>query len=158
MMESSMSDDKMKAWFLSGTPEQIGRAARLFDTGQAIPFQAEGPASGHSEEGEAAFILRVLKRAPLSEFQKDVLVALYNAESEGLTREEIADKVGITVGQLNGVLGAFGRRVNATPGFNQDAFDAPLWALLDWKDTGNKRYIYFLRPTVRTVVKNMEIV
>ena len=157
-MESIMSDDKMKAVFLIGTPEQVGRAARLFETGQAVPFQTEGPATGDSEEGEAAFILRVLERAPLSVFQKGVLVALYKAESEGLMPEEIANDVGINVGQLNGVLGAFGRRVKATRGFNQDAFDYPLRALLDWKHIDNNRYRYFLRPVLRTLVEKLELV
>ncbi len=69
------------------------------------------------------FARRVLTRLPLSQAQKAVLKTLYDAGAEEyVTTTELVRVLGFESGhQLAGVMGAFGRRIANTKGFDENA-------------------------------------
>jgi hypothetical protein len=65
----------------------------------------------------AKLIQKVIERAPeLPAAQKDLYRVLFLADDKGLAYRTLAARMGRTDKQLNGVLGALGRRINNTPG------------------------------------------
>lgn len=61
--------------------------------------------------------LRVLTRRVVPPGQRSLYQALVESGPQGLTGTELAEKMGREPSELNGVMGALGRRVNNTPGF-----------------------------------------
>lgn len=68
---------------------------------------------GHSQ---VEIMRRMLRLKPIPPGQRALYRALHEARDAGLAADELAQAMGQTPAQLNGVLGALGRRVNSTPG------------------------------------------
>jgi hypothetical protein len=104
-----------------GTPEEFAAVADLFAEGADVH---EGTAAVYPSEGtsqprrDLETIRRVLGRIAIPEGQKALYHVLYDAGDRVLSAGELANAMRITVQELNGVLGALGRRVNGTAGID----------------------------------------
>ncbi|MBK8129254.1 MAG: hypothetical protein IPK53_10170 [bacterium] len=79
--------------------------------------------------------------------------ALYDAGTEGLTTESLIAIMGRRDNaDLAGVLGALGRRINATPGYGQIAKPG-IGMLITWERAENSQWRYFLRPQFRAILQ-----
>jgi hypothetical protein len=89
---------------------------------------------------------RVISRRPLSKEQKIVLVGLYKAHPDKLSTSALQEATGYSARQLAGLMGAFGRRLTHTPGYEDgdNMFD---WV---WADDG---WHYGLPSSVRTAME-----
>ncbi len=79
------------------------------------PAISEEPLTEHDVYDD---VRRVLRRLPIPDNHRRLFQVLAAAGESGMKRSELRDALDITDGELNGVLGALGRRVNGTPGLN----------------------------------------
>ena len=78
--------------------------------------------SGGKRFATVDFARKALTRLPLSPAQRAVLKALYDAGAEYVTTTEVVRAVGYQSGhQLAGLMGALGRRLANTKGFDENA-------------------------------------
>ena len=99
------------------------------------------------------FARRALKRLKLSKPMKKVLTALYEAETERLPLATLQDVAGYSPAQFAGLMGAFGRRLANTEGFDSEAefFE------YDW-DEDEETWTYRLPETVREALALEQLV
>jgi hypothetical protein len=103
------------------------------------------------------FLRRMLRRSPVSRGQREFYgVLAQDAHGGGTARKEIGKQMGRTQKELDGVLGALGKRVNGTQRDDMDAaigigvlFDI-WWADDDWQ--------YRLRPAFAKVLREERII
>lgn len=124
----------MKAILIEGTPEEIVHVIntmRPFAKGEIVPVARPvradtepAPGDGGAEKPVTVEFARlVLRRRPLSANVKTVLKALAEAEPEYLTTKKLQEAVGFQNGhQLAGLMGAFGRRMVGTAGYDEEAW------------------------------------
>jgi len=123
-MEATM----VKLSLLEGTPEEVirvwnamkggavdAKSATITDDATALTSATAAPVNGAGITPD--LILRVLTRRELSVPIRKELKVLIKAGDKGLTTTETAKAVGIDRGQLAGVNGAFGRRIENTDGW-----------------------------------------
>ena len=79
------------------------------------------PAEGEPRFVTSVFACRTLKRLRLSTPMKKVLVALYEAHPRWLSLPALHRVSGYRPSQFAGLMGAFGRRIANTDGFDADA-------------------------------------
>jgi len=104
-----------------GTPEELKLAGILPSLPEAREFgRSTLVANVAREETQVGseLLKRALARIPLSQNQAKVLKVIAHADpSVGIATGEVAERVGLTVGQLAGVMGALGRRWIGTRGW-----------------------------------------
>jgi hypothetical protein len=148
-------------YVFEGTPEEISQVAQTMlpmsasNTMSVEPPKEMPPATTPSKtsEGPAKFVTvefarRVLTRLPLSGPFKAVLKALNEAHPEWVSSADLYKASGYTVPQFSGLMGAFGRRMLHTDGFDEDAhFFDYAW------DEKVKAWKYRLPDTVREALR-----
>lgn len=93
---------------------------------------------------------QVLTRIPVSKGQRALFDALFEAGDRGLNSSELALTLNWSRRRIPGVLGALGRRINATDGVDQ--IGQPGIGLLlkyQWEDG---QWRYWLRPDFRALL------
>jgi hypothetical protein len=158
----------MRALFFEGDPSEVAQAITLLglstagvqsqhnassSSSEASEEDGEG-AGGSNEDGgpsvvdSVAFARKVLKRRALAPNQKNLLAEIYNAGDAGILGSELVGKMGLSQSQFRGTMGAWGRRVSNTPGYDgESSFFAWEW------DYDAKSYRYWLPAAVREAVQ-----
>ena len=124
----------MRMIVLEGTPEEIGKVMQTMEPMMTANVQVkESPQEvvssrmlSKSADGSKIFVTvefarRVLIRRPLSVPMKAVIKTLYEAHPEWVSSEDLYDASAYTAPQFAGLMGAFGRRMAYTEGFDPDA-------------------------------------
>ncbi len=151
----------MKMYVFEGTPEEISKVAQAMQpmaaantTSVEQPTEVS-PAKKPSKpsEGPAKFVSvefahRVLTRRPLSDPFRAVIKALNEAHPAWVSSADLYEASNYTVAQFSGLMGAFGRRMSHTEGFDEDAhfFD------YEW-DEEVEAWKYRLPDTVREALR-----
>ena len=155
----------MKLLIVEGTVEEIREVIPMlqtFTSGTTI-FAPQSddpkPASGPQQSGErkpvtVEFALRALTRRPLSKPQRKVLKALYDAHPKHLTSPALQEVAGYQSShQLAGLMGAFGRRLSNTAGFDENA------VFFEWRqDDKTGIWEYRLADTVLQAFKRAGLI
>ena len=149
-----------------------GTAAELSDVLLALPGATKARTNGvemtdgevdSSTSSESAgvdsrfvttrFARRALKRRTLSKPMKKVLRALYKAETDWLPLAKLHEVAGYEPAQFAGLMGAFGRRLANTEGFDSEAdfFE------YEWDDD-QETWSYRLPETVREALALEQLV
>ena len=148
---------------VEGTPAEISDVLRALPGAAmvqtaAVELTDEAIESSTSPEEDARFVTtrfarRALKRLKLSKPMKKVLRALYKAETEWLPLATLQDVAGYSPAQFAGLMGAFGRRLANTEGYDSEAefFE------YDWDDDG-ETWNYRLPETVREALALEQLV
>ncbi|MDE0513002.1 MAG: hypothetical protein OXI88_14575 [Gammaproteobacteria bacterium] len=116
-----------------------GTAAEISDVLRALPGAAtvhtaaveltdagvQATTSSETPEPESRFVTtrfarRVLNRLPISKPMKNVLSALCKAHPEWLSRATLRDAAGYGSSEYAGMMGAFGRRIANTEGYDSE--------------------------------------
>ena len=124
------------------------------------PKETHGPAKGLPKPGEVVekfvtktFAIEALTRLDLSEPFKGALKALYDARGDWVKVEALYDASGYTQSQFAGMMGAFGRRMAYTEGFDDEAY------FFDYSwDTDRQSWDYKLPETVIEAVTELGLV
>ena len=116
---------------LEGTAEEIGNALKALSykgvlnatalelNGSVMPAVAKPEAADIEEVFVSTeFAKRALQRLPLSRPMKSVLKKLYETHPGSLSTEELHDVADYTPPQFAGLMGAFGRRLANTSGYD----------------------------------------
>lgn len=135
-----------------GTAEELAAVEHLFVSGHTEDIELVQEHNGSSSDGEGkgrdAIIRDVIRRRRVPEGQRQLYKALDKAGDQGLLKPKLAEAMGRTDKQLDGVLGALGKRIFGTKG--TDGKGILLFLEISWADgTWN----YRLRPEVREVLK-----
>jgi hypothetical protein len=149
----------MRAIVFEGDPREVAEALRnLGVTAQSVPAilpnEPEGTIEEAEDSGEAwSFVStpvarRVLSRRQLQDLPKQMLALIYNAGDAGILGNVLAKKLGYSAAQFRGMMGAFGRRLSNTPGYDGHAH------FFGWEWNYEKgTYRYWLPETVREAVR-----
>lgn len=126
-------------------------------------FQDEaGPAVDQTSERTAAAEIdamrQMLRRAPISDGQRELYRALYRAGRDRLTADDLAEAVGRTRDELNGVLGALGRRINSTALVDALAPNSKPGVGLVFEVLNDGGWRYALKPDFRRVLEEERLV
>jgi len=157
----------MKVTILEGTPEEISHAfPHLNAPVSPISVVEPRPPTPSSSGQEArphnarvhlyvstAVARAALGRRELAEEQLTVLRALYSAHPGMVLATTLAQQVGYTRSQFAGLMGAFGRRVSHTEGYDGDA-----WFFEQQWNRGAGCYEYGLPETVREAMRLEQLV
>ena len=111
-----------------GTPEEIAaiieavQAAKVAQSTNQQSDQREAP-DEPAEFVSVEIMHRALTRRPLTENTKIMLRTLCEAEEAGryVSRTTLCEATGLTLAQLNGVLGKFGARIIGTNGYDGES-------------------------------------
>lgn len=149
----------MKAYVFDGTPEEVTDAIRRMQVGEAAPAigQPQSPltvdeADEDDDEDEGTPLpadigRKMLTRIPLAPLQKKVVVSIYRAGDKGIMGAELAKLLDYSSAQFRGLMGAFGRRISHTEGYE----DGMYFFDQEWID--NEGYLYKLPETSRKAVE-----
>ena len=135
----------------AGTAEEFAAVEHLFVPGQVENFELVQEHNGSSEgedKGLDEIIRDVIRRRPVSKGQRKLYEVLDKAGDLGLLKPELAKAMGRSDKQLDGVLGALGKRIFGTKGTGKEGI---LLFLEISADAGTWRYR--LRPEVSAVLK-----
>ncbi len=143
-----------------GTPEEIGGVLQSLPTVAALQTTAVelvdeplastiGPEPVESEIKTVTtpFARRVLNRRRLSAPMRAVLQALAEASPGWVALPELHEIAGYAPAQFAGLMGAFGRRMASTDGYNPEAH----FFLSRWSEEGDA-WEYGLPDTVREAI------
>ncbi len=130
----------MKMFVFEGTSEEITKVFRTLqptdaETAAAVGLPEEASSSATPSEASdeetppvsVQFARRVLTRRRLSDRQKAMLQTLYEAHPEWLPAATLHKATDCTPAQFAGVVGATGRRVARTAGYNGQALIEGEW-------------------------------
>ncbi len=145
----------MRVMVFDGDPKEIAEALKNLG-GSA--FAISGDASAieevpESDEEDWNFVStplarKVLTRRRLKDLPKKMLTEIYKCGDIGITGTELAKRLNYSQAQFRGMMGAFGRRLINTPGYNgKDHFFGYEW--MEEKGT----YRYWLPETTREAVR-----
>ncbi len=108
-----------------GTPEEIAAIIEAVQAAQVAQSTAQQSDQREAPDEPAKFVSvdimhRALTRRPLTENTRIMLRTLCEAEEAGryVSRSTLCQTTGLTLAQLNGVLGKFGARVIGTNGYD----------------------------------------
>jgi hypothetical protein len=139
-----------------GNAEEFASVADLF-RGDALEDLAAAPEQlGGAPDAEARLIRRVLTRRKPVDGQVALYRALAAADGSWLSLDQLASATGRRPRALTGVLGALGRRVNATPGIAAAGRVGAGIALLLDLERRESGWHYRLRPATRDVLKDLQ--
>lgn len=154
----------MKLYVFEGTVDELNEvASNLGITSTAtiaavpaVPAEPEQAASSITDGEEAVsliFARRVLKRREISEPMKAVLTTLYNAGDKMIGTSELCEVSNYTRPQFSGLMGAFGRRISHTEGYDSETyFFKAVW------DEEKDELTYSLPDSVRDALVKENIV
>lgn len=151
----------MKAYVFDGTPEEVADAIRHMQGDKATPVAiTTGQTADHEnrendeDEDEEEYRpmpteigRKMLTRIPLAPLQKKAVLSIYNAGDEGIMGPELAKALDYSSAQFRGLMGAFGRRISHTEGFEDDMY------FFDQEWIDNEGYRYKLPETSRKAVE-----
>ena len=137
---------------VEGTPQEI---SQLF---WSMGLQNFGkPAGAASNGGDRSFVsqdvaFRMLKRRPLSDGQRAVFALLRKNHPDWTSAAELQRAAKYNPNQLAGLLGALGKRVSSTDGYESGS------VLLDYRwDYDDDCYYYRLPDDVKAAVERAAI-
>lgn len=120
---------------LEGPAEEVGKVIQALppmaavSTSSVVGSEEEAPSASASEssDGMRKFVTEefarcVLSRRSLSKAQTIVLDALSEAHPDWVPIADLQAATGYTPAQFAGVMGAFGRRMAATDGYDEEAY------------------------------------
>lgn len=142
-----------------GTAEEFQQVAHIFaNRGDGSSAErADGARHEGASEATLTFVRRLLTRRRIANGQLAMFRALYQAGDQGLSRAGLAAATSRTEKQIDGVMGALGRRINHTSGIGQVHPEGGTAALLDWRTVdGEMRYV--MRPELRKTLEDLKIV
>lgn len=155
----------MKATIIEGTADEIIKVINTIErTSETVVTkshgdQSEPAAPSQPVDGTRVFVTtefarRALVRLQLSESMKAVLKALYDAESGYVTTTSLIGVAGYGSGhQFAGLMGAFGRRLAHTRGYDGGA------SFFDWQWNDDEGvWEYRLPDTVREALERESLV
>jgi len=101
---------------------------------------------------------QMLRRAIVPAGQRELYQALYRVGPDGLAADDLADGMGRTRDERNGVLGALGRRINGTELVNAHSANRKpgLSLVLEMRNDGE--WWYALKPDFRRVLEEEGLV
>lgn len=154
----------MKLYVFEGTVEELNEVASNLGIGStpstiAIPHRQIEPdvtASSITNGEEAVsitFARRVLSRRDISEPMKAVLIALYHSGDEMIGISKLCEASNYTKPQFAGLMGAFGRRISHTQGYDDETY----FFKTEW-DEDNEEWKYSLPLSVREALVKEGIV
>ena len=155
----------MKATILEGAVEEIIQVINTMERrsdsvmtmshgGAPDPDSESHPVDGTKRPVTREFARRALTRLRLSKAMRAVLKALYDANSDHVTTTSLLGVAGYESGhQLAGLMGAFGRRLANTPGYDPEAF----FFHWQWNDDQDA-WEYCLPDTVREALEHERLV
>ncbi|VVT04907.1 hypothetical protein [Erythrobacter sp. EC-HK427] len=138
----------MRAIILEGNSEEVSRALLELGVKQQDIVLSKDTDSSQSEVGDqvgesegcrpmpVAVARGLLSRRPLSGAMAEAIVAIYNSGKEGIFGNELCDLLSHSPAQFRGMMGAFGRRMWHTPGYEKDMF----FFEQDWDNEHGFRY------------------
>jgi hypothetical protein len=133
-------------------PENVARLfIRLIDTLLQLLTELEPRQRGKVATDD---VRRMLKRRFIPRGQQALYESLYREEG-GLSADELAAAIGRTRSQLNGVLGALGRRINGTPGLEGRG---GIEVVLDISPMADGNSHYRMRPILREALEAENVV
>lgn len=154
----------MRMYVIEGTSSEIGDIISKISSESMISAvvnsrggEIRPKASASNGEGPNAFVTesfakRVLTRLKLSEPMKKVLQTLLDANGEWVEGSKLHKVSGYTPAQFAGLMGAFGRRMAHTHGYDEEAH---FW---DWKEAEDgSGWIYRLPESVLKVLREENI-
>jgi hypothetical protein len=149
---------KIERLSFSGTAEEFKQVAHLFarqaEEGEALAAPAHHEASPDTVR---VFVRQLLTRRRIANGQLAIFKALYDAGDEGLSKAKLAEATNRTEKQIHGVMGALGRRVNATGGIGDVHPGGGMGALLETRPfDGELRYT--MRLPLRKALEELKIV
>ena len=102
---------------VEGTPEEIAQLHALLNaTGKPIGSPGASPTKRFVP---AEVMFRMVKRRSISDAQRNLLKTLRDNHPEWTSAKQLQQATGYNANQLSGLLGAFGKRVASTEGFEQ---------------------------------------
>lgn len=124
-------------------------------TRQQLAALADKPAEPLSEE---ALIRRIIKRHRVPPGQRALYNALLEADERGLDFATLASRMGRSTEELSGVLGALGRRINATDGIESLPEPPGVGLLFDYRDQAppSGDWGWAMKPALRKVLEEGE--
>jgi hypothetical protein len=151
LAQSNLELNKEIAREVTWTAVQIeDRARRLAAKALQIWPGPDENVAVPSEPGTPVDIVRrVLTRMEIPNGQQILFAALYESGEVGLTNTELSVKLGRTRHELVGILGALGRRINNTPGTDDDP---GIGHLFDIEPSGYE-WRYRMRPALREALE-----
>jgi hypothetical protein len=105
---------------VEGTTKEIADLIRELNDEQVSDFAAAADDDSRWVSEDLAF--RVLKRRALSPEQRAVLGKMKANHPAWTTFNELLEATGYSTSQLSGLLGAFGKRVYSTEGYEDDTY------------------------------------
>jgi hypothetical protein len=125
IMKATMVDGTV----LDGTAEEISRALKLLNPSDALiektalPVQ-KGKGAADSAKDKTTYVSvtiarAVLSRRGLSNEQMTILRTLYDVHPDTILATDLGRKISYSRSKFAGLLGAFGRRVSHTPGYER---------------------------------------
>lgn len=153
----------MKLFVFEGSVDELSEVAKNLGVQSVaaaveVPNEPEAALKAHSaSEGDdpvsVKFARRVLKRLAISEPMQAVLQELYDAGDAWVGIEQLCSASNYTRQQFAGLMGAFGRRVSHTQGYDEETY----FFEVEW-DHENSGWRYKLPSTVRDALVQEEIV
>ena len=139
----------MRAVILEGTSGEVGSAiAQILAVNTRGPSSKPKEASSEKEYVTVDFARRCLAREPeLPSNLRLVLTMCADASEEGVLRGELRDAIGFGTQQFTGLMGALGKRVANTEGYDDTWF---IWN--EW-DEGAEDYRYWIADSVIEALK-----
>ena len=154
----------MKVYVVEGTLEEIvtifpglGSSSPLVPEALAITSTAavSPPSESGDEDGAVSVEVarQVLTRRELWPKQLQLLQELYHAHPGTISGSEIQEKIGYSRPEFSGFMGAFGRRLTHTPGYEPQT-----WFFMQEWDGEQGTYNYSLPATVRQAMELEKLV
>lgn len=161
----------MKLYVFEGSPEEIGAVYKQMDRDSSDPVMIEqavdkgskpalplGGAKPSSKNGKKEFVGEKFARAAITRLElsaplRAVLIKLYNAQSDWVPVAELYKASGYDGAQFAGLMGAFGRRMKHTYGYDADAY----FFDFDWDDN-TSAWRYRLPESVKEAMRAAGIV
>ncbi|MBN1668159.1 MAG: DUF262 domain-containing protein [Anaerolineales bacterium] len=119
------------------------------DVTPVVAAQPEDVPAEVTEHSELQLVLNMLRRIGMPRGQKELYRILAEAGDEGISWEELCQQMGRSKGQMSGVLGALGRRINGTPGLDDDRGIGHVVEIWNVGPT----WRYRMKPVLRTALE-----
>jgi hypothetical protein len=119
----------MKMYVFEGTPDEIRKVVQNMEpmtAGMQTPVDSGEPTLDKNSDGETAFVevdfaRRALSRIKLSAPFKATMKALNDAYPEWVPIAKLHEASEYSPAQFAGLMGAFGRRLSHTKGYDEEA-------------------------------------
>lgn len=156
----------MKLYVFEGSVEELSEVAvnlgisKVSEAVPPVPLEEAEVVGGASvtpiedqEPVSVTFARRVLKRREISEPMMAVLKALYDAKDGYVGSNKLCEVSNYTKPQFAGLMGAFGRRISHTEGYDQETF----FFTYVWDEEGSE-WRYSIPPSVREALVKEKLI